>query len=260
MKFQSELDFAKKQALLACLMMQSPPKDIKEKSPGNFVTDLDLRIEQGFALALAMQFPLDRLHGEEFGRYGSITTSRRWWLDPIDGTKSFIEGKTRHAFVAALHEHADEIPPLGEQSGQVGVIAFPSDNTLYSAIRGDGLWCNQKRVPDLPSYQGKEKQLRLGTFTRFWAERFGWSSLYDKLGEKFQLVELDNCADNLRRVIHQDLDACLEIGMPPWDACCHELFISEVSGKHAYIKWDENIVTHLHGKPGAFEAVLAEIQ
>ena len=74
-------------------------------------------------------FPDVGFLGEEFGAQGS--QSRRWIVDPIDGTKNFVRGIPYWATLIALEEEGDVT---------LGVVHSPATGELYWARRGQGAW------------------------------------------------------------------------------------------------------------------------
>jgi myo-inositol-1(or 4)-monophosphatase len=61
----------------------------------------------------------------------------RWFVDPIDGTLSFVHGVPLYAVLIGL-EIEGEI--------EVGVAYFPGLNEMLSAATGHGTWWNGRRV------------------------------------------------------------------------------------------------------------------
>src|SRR4051812_18172184 len=61
------------------------------KADGSPVTQADRGAEETAREWIARTFPGDGIVGEEFGEQAS-STGRRWLIDPVDGTKSFIRG------------------------------------------------------------------------------------------------------------------------------------------------------------------------
>lgn len=56
------------------------------------VTVADRRIEAVLRVAIAERWPWDMIVGEEDGVSGAVGAARRWYIDPIDGTKAFVTG------------------------------------------------------------------------------------------------------------------------------------------------------------------------
>jgi histidinol-phosphatase len=69
------------------------------------------------------------LSGEEFGSSG--TSTRRWVVDPIDGTKSFVRTVPAWATLIALLEDNEPV---------VGVVSAPALGRRWWAARGAGAW------------------------------------------------------------------------------------------------------------------------
>lgn len=63
----------------------------RRKSDGSALTDADLAVEAALLETLASRRPADAVLSEEHGAIGA--SSRRWILDPIDGTSSFAAGR-----------------------------------------------------------------------------------------------------------------------------------------------------------------------
>ena len=91
------------------------------------VSDADTAVEQAIRQYLAGHRPDDAIWGEEFGVHGD--SPRRWVIDPIDGTKSFVRGVPVWAtLISLLH---NDIPLLG-------VVSAPALGRRWWAHRGGG--------------------------------------------------------------------------------------------------------------------------
>ena len=93
------------------------------------VTDADRAVEEGIRRTLSRARPRDAVTGEEHGTTGS--GSRRWIVDPIDGTKNFVRGVPVWATLIALAVD-DEVV--------VGVVSAPQLNRRWWASKGGGAW------------------------------------------------------------------------------------------------------------------------
>ena len=96
------------------------------------VTEADRKAEELIRKGITAQYPDDGLLGEEFDERPS-TNTRRWIIDPIDGTKAFIHGVPLYGVLIAL-----------EVDGflKLGVVHFPALGELYHAERGCGAFHN----------------------------------------------------------------------------------------------------------------------
>ena len=99
------------------------------------VTEADRAVETMIRERLAIERPDDGLLGEEFGALGS--GSRRWIVDPIDGTRNYSRGIPVWATLIALEEDGEF---------RLGVVSAPALHRRWHAERGGGAWANDDRV------------------------------------------------------------------------------------------------------------------
>jgi len=95
------------------------------------VTEADRAVEKAIRERLAGERPGDGMLGEEFGVTGG--TSRRWIVDPIDGTRNYSRGIPVWATLIALEE--DGVIRLG-------VVSAPALERRWWAERGAGAFVN----------------------------------------------------------------------------------------------------------------------
>jgi histidinol phosphatase-like enzyme (inositol monophosphatase family) len=158
---------------------------VDTKGDGSPVTIADRNAESALRDWIAVRFPDDGILGEEFGEHRG-RSGRRWILDPIDGTKSFIRGVPLWGSLVALVE-GDHV--------LAGAACFaPVDETIVAAP-GCGAWCNGVRahvstVTDLRaatvlitddrtvgapiSRAGWERLSRTAAVSRSWGDCFGY--------------------------------------------------------------------------------------
>jgi histidinol-phosphatase len=79
--------------------------------------------------------PGDAMLGEEFGLVGD--SRRRWIVDPIDGTKSFVRGVPVWATLVALEVDGELV---------VGAASAPALGRRWWARRGGGAYANGDRI------------------------------------------------------------------------------------------------------------------
>lgn len=101
------------------------------------VTVADRQAEQLIRQRIERQYPQHAIVGEEFGVKESADASHRWFIDPIDGTKSFIRGVPLYGVLLGL-----EI----EGTVEVGVAYFPALDDMVYAASGLGCWWNGRRA------------------------------------------------------------------------------------------------------------------
>jgi histidinol-phosphatase len=111
--------------------------EVEWKRDSTPVTAADRESERILMALLSKEFPGDAFLGEETGaRPGS--SGWRWIVDPLDGTKSFIQGVPLYGVLVGLEE------PGGELVG--GVACLPALGELVTAARGGGCRVNGRRA------------------------------------------------------------------------------------------------------------------
>jgi histidinol-phosphatase len=108
---------------------------VETKGDGSPVTAADRDAERAGRKWIARYFPGDGILGEELGEQPS-DARRRWLLDPIDGTKSFVRGVPLWGSLVAVCEGNDVL---------AGAAYFPAVAELVAAAPGEGCWWNDAR-------------------------------------------------------------------------------------------------------------------
>jgi histidinol phosphatase-like enzyme (inositol monophosphatase family) len=139
MPFEKELEVAQRiaeQAGRLALENHARGFEAEIKPDDSPVTSADRANERLITKLLKDAFPDDGLLGEE-GATRESSNGRRWIIDPIDGTKSFIRGIPTWGVMLAL-----------EAGGEIvaGACNLPALGELYSAATKLGAFCNGKRI------------------------------------------------------------------------------------------------------------------
>ena len=106
---------------------QSSSLSVRTKSDKTPVSEADEAVERMIRERIAAERPGDGIVGEEFGTSGA--TSRRWILDPIDGTKNYVRGIPVWGTLIGLEENGRVI---------AGVISAPAMGRRWWASSGEG--------------------------------------------------------------------------------------------------------------------------
>jgi histidinol phosphatase-like enzyme (inositol monophosphatase family) len=109
---------------------------VEHKADASPVTIADRRAEELIRATLASAFPDDGILGEEFGTLAT-RSGRRWIVDPIDGTQSFIRGVPLYGVLVGLEDQGRCV---------VGAADFPALGETYWAAPGLGAFCNHARI------------------------------------------------------------------------------------------------------------------
>lgn len=109
-----------------------------DRSP---VTRADRQAEELIRARIEQRFPGHAIVGEEFGKKEQADATHRWFVDPIDGTKSFLRGIPLYAVLIGL-----------EIEGRVaaGAAYFPALDEMIAAADGEGCWWNGRRAQVSP--------------------------------------------------------------------------------------------------------------
>jgi len=159
------------------------PERKADESP---VTIADKQAEQKLRELIGRYWPDHGIIGEEFGQQQG-KTNLTWTVDPIDGTKSFVQGVPLYAVLIAL---TDGTRPL------VGVAHFPALNETVYATQGGGCYWNGRHAhvssvdnmreavllasdikrPDKEGKDGAWDRLIQATyFQRTWGDAYGYA-------------------------------------------------------------------------------------
>lgn len=191
---------------------------VDTKADGSPVTDADRAAESAARAWITERFPLDGIVGEEFGVERS-DAPRRWFVDPIDGTKSFVRG----------------VPLWGSLVGVVegdtvlaGAVCCPASDETVIAARGSGAWHNGVRCHVSATAQLAEATV-LVTDERAYGDatkRAGWRRLADAAG----IARSWGDCYGYVLVATGRADAMVDPKMNPWDAAAVLPIIEEAGG------------------------------
>lgn len=108
---------------------------VETKRDGSPVTIADRATEAAARDWIEKRFPGDAILGEELGASGDPGV-RRWFIDPIDGTKSFVRGVPLWGTMIAVGEGDRVI---------AGAVNCAAAGELVAAAEGCGCWWNGSR-------------------------------------------------------------------------------------------------------------------
>lgn len=126
---QFALELADLADSIALARFRAADLTIDTKPDRTFVTDADRAVEDALRARIEEARPNDGFFGEESGSIDAGT--RRWILDPIDGTSNFLRGVPNWATLIALE--VDGVVT-------VGVVSMPAMGARWFAETGGGAW------------------------------------------------------------------------------------------------------------------------
>ncbi|MEM6679573.1 MAG: inositol monophosphatase family protein [Pseudomonadota bacterium] len=110
---------------------------VSRKGAGDFVSNADRRAEETIREMLMEARPNYGWLGEESGGEDGKDPTRRWIVDPLDGTTNFLHGLGHWAVSIGL-EHRGKMV--------AGVVFDPVKDEMFVAEEGAGAWLNDRRI------------------------------------------------------------------------------------------------------------------
>lgn len=226
------VDLARRAGRITLEHFQADPS-VETKADGTPVSIADRAAESLLRERIEARLPEDGILGEEFGetRPGA---ARRWILDPIDGTRSYVRGVPLYGVMIALEEDSEAV---------LGVLHFPAlEGETVSAARGVGCWWNDRRAK-VSEVANLSDALLLTTD----AERLprqGRGREWDHLRERAEFVRTWGDCYGHALVATGRAEAMLDPVQAPWDAAALKPIVEEAGG--VFTAWD-GTSTHLGG-------------
>ncbi|MCL6453926.1 MAG: 3'(2'),5'-bisphosphate nucleotidase CysQ [Alicyclobacillus sp.] len=148
--YERELQVAKTAALAAgreILRLSENGFETSYKANEDPLTTADLAANEILRTTLLGTFPDDGWLSEETqDDPARLSRARVWIVDPIDGTKEFVEGVPQYSVSVALAVNGEVV---------VGVICNPARDELFWAAQGEGAFLNDDPVAAMPAFAGK---------------------------------------------------------------------------------------------------------
>ena len=130
-----------KQAAILIMDVYGTDFSVDYKGRNDPVTEADKRANELIVTGLHRAFPADVIVAEESPAPSpSVTASRTWYVDPVDGTKEFINKNGEFSVMIGL---------AIEGRACLGLVYRPDQKLAYGGIVGQGVWreCDGKRSP-----------------------------------------------------------------------------------------------------------------
>lgn len=193
------------------------------KGRADFVTQVDIRVQEYMKKELSKRWPSVQFMGEEKDNSDIDFDGAVWILDPVDGTTNLI------------HDFKDSALSLGLcEQGEVtfGIIYQPFLDEIFVAQKGKGAFCNGK-----PIHVSDTKKLEDSLVT------IGTSPYHRNLtDENFAAIRriYDRCVDirrmgaasvDLAYVACGRIEAYFERNLKQWDFAAGKILVEEAGGR-----------------------------
>lgn len=185
------------------------------KKPNDPVSEADIAVDQMLHDRLMAARPEYGWLSEESGQE-QRGGRHRWIVDPIDGTRAFIEGKPEFTVCVAL---MDGNRPV------LGAIFNPATNEFFDAAAGGGTRLNGKAI-----HASGHADLNEARFlaSRRTFERHGWLARTAKADFAYR----NSIAYRMALVANGKFDAAISLSeKSDWDIAAAELVVAEAGGR-----------------------------
>ena len=232
--FRRLMDFAAETAYLAGRMTLGyfgtgvRPEFKADESP---VTVADRLSEEFIRGRIEKQYPAHAIVGEEYGVKEGTGGSFRWFVDPIDGTRSFVRGVPLYGVLLGLEIEGTPV---------VGAAYYPGTDELLVAASGEGCTWNGRpahvsQVADL-----SRAYISCSDFGNF--ETYGKADAWHRLVRRTYARVGWSDAYGYLLVATGRLEAMLDPVMNPWDCGPFVPILQEAGGYFG--DWHGNPTLH----------------
>lgn len=209
-------------------------------------TIADHKSEELIRARIEKRFPSHATIGEEFGEKNLATATHKWYIDPIDGTKSFLHGVPLYAVLIGL-----EI----ENKAEVGVAYFPALDEMIGAATGEGCWWNGRRAHVSQVSRLKDAVVTTGEFKLFEPQRRGQA--WERLQAACSIVAGWGDAYGYLLVATGRAELMLDAAMSDWDCAPFPPILREAGG--FFGDWSGNETIHAQESIGTTNTLLPEV-
>jgi fructose-1,6-bisphosphatase/inositol monophosphatase family enzyme len=183
------------------------------------VTEADQAAEKFLVEQLAAAFPEDGFLGEE-GSNATGKSGRRWILDPIDGTKDYARRLPTYSNLLALEADGEVV---------VGIANHPVLGDIYYASKGNGAYCNGRRL-QVSAVKTLSRAILGFNGINHLTNKF-FSPTIASFVSQFWAIR---CFGGLEPayVVSGQMDAFLSVTGKPWDYAPSKILVEEAGGRY----------------------------
>jgi myo-inositol-1(or 4)-monophosphatase len=206
-----------------------------EKSPNEFVTQVDQAAEAVIIETIREYYPDHAILAEESGAVGE--NDYQWIIDPLDGTTNYVHGFPVFSVSIAVANRGEI---------EHGVVYDPLRQEIFSASRGQGAQLDGRRIR-----VSKRTTIQQSLVATGFPYRANLKYL-DRYLDMLKVVMLESAgvrrpgsaALDLCYVAAGRVDAFFEFGLSKWDIAAGALMIREAGGR----------ISDFHGNDGYLES------
>lgn len=209
--------------------------DVSSKSsPGDFVTSVDLAVQERLVSALTAAFPGYGFLGEEEGLSSVETDEPVWVIDPIDGTHNFLRNYPGFCVSIGLVHRGRSV---------LGAVFESASDTVTWAVTGGGTW-REPAEAVLRGSAGRAERLRVSSrdqlelallttgFTDAAANDPKAMAVFGDLVRRSAGMRVSGSAcRDLSLVASGRVDVFFQHGISPWDVAAGAVLVEEAGGR-----------------------------
>ena len=203
---------------------------VQQKADQSPVTIADQKAEEILRERIQKQFPDHGIIGEEFGNQD---TNREWvWtVDPIDGTRSFIQGIPLFATLLSLLHKGEPV---------VGIICLPALGKTAWAVKGQGAFCGEQRLQ--VSTHSRIQDSFLATADRYCFREKKYLRLWNHVHSQARITRTYPDAFGHLMAIQGSVDIMIDPWAYVWDFAPCKILAQEADGTFANFTGNQNSI------------------
>ena len=200
------------------------------KSDQTPVTVADRQAENLLRTLIEARFPDHAVLGEEYGE-SNQGARYRWILDPIDGTKSFVQGVPLYGVLIGLERDGEPV---------LGVCYLPALDEMVAAGQGLGCTLNGRRIR-VSAVKEMADAVFLTSDVAAFSKR-GRQDVYHKLEQATRLSRTwGDCYGHILVAMGR-AEMMLDAAMNVWDCAALLPILQEAGG--TFTDWEGNATIH----------------
>ena len=232
--YESILEDMKEVVLEAAKMLgnRENASSITVKGVSDYVTRVDVQVQQFIFKKLGEIYPEIQFVGEEKANSEVDLSKKAWVLDPVDGTTNLIHDYHRSSISLALFENKEPV---------IGVIYQPYTKELFWAMKGKGAFLNGEPIHVSSVTKMEDTLISVGT-APYHKHEYG-KQTFEKIYRVFMdcqdIRRIGSAAIDFAEVASGRIDAFFEEELKLWDYGAGKILVEEAGG----------VVTRMDGKP-----------
>ncbi|MEM7540587.1 MAG: inositol monophosphatase family protein [Pseudomonadota bacterium] len=193
---------------------------VERKGRHDYVSEIDHEAESAIVETLLTAYPDHAIVAEESGQQGD--SDHIWIIDPLDGTLNYLHSFPQFAVSIGLQIN---------NRMEHGVVYDPTRDELFTASRGAGALCNNRKIRVSRCQSMESALLATGFPVRHEAQIEPYlGTLGEVLKTSAGIRRAGAAALDLAYVASGRVDGFWEFGLQPWDVAAGSLLVEEAGG------------------------------